>query len=59
MTVTDLYKALEDKQQVDLYSVKNGVFLFCGVCEDITSSCMELNVKHIYSHHDVLVVSVD
>lgn len=26
MTVTDLYKALEDKQQVDLYSVKNGVF---------------------------------
>lgn len=59
MTVTDLYKALEDKQQVDLYSVKNGVFLFCGVCENITPSCMELNVKHIYPHHDVLVVSVD
>lgn len=37
---------------------KKGVFIYTGECKDITSSCMELQVRSIYPNNDLLVISV-
>lgn len=58
MLVSDLFRVLDDSQDVDIYEAKKGVFIYTGECKDITSSCMELQVRSIYPNNDLLVISV-
>ena len=59
MVVSDLFKVMSETQQVDIYSMENGVFIFTGASIDITLSCMDSEVKNIFTNNDSLVIEVE
>ena len=59
MVVCDLFKVMSETQQVDIHSMENGVFIFTGVSRDITLSCMDLEVKNVFTNNDSLVIEVE
>ena len=59
MVVCDLFKVIREKQQVGIYSLESGVFIFTGDSIDITLSCMELEVKNVFTNNDTLVIEVE
>ena len=59
MVVCDLFKVIYETQQVDIYSLENDVFIFTGVSRDITLSCMDLEVKNVFTVNDSLVLEVE
>lgn len=59
MLVSDLFKALDDTQDVDIYIRKTGVYIFSGESRDITSSCLELHVNKLFVNNDSLVIEVE
>lgn len=59
MVVCDLFKVIYETQQVDIYSLENDVFIFTGVSRDITLSCMDLEVKNVFTVNDSLVIEVE
>lgn len=59
MLVSDLFKVLDDTQDVDIYNRKTGVYIFSGEIRDITSSCLELHVNKFFANNDLLVIEVE
>ena len=59
MVVSDLFKVMSESQQVDIYSLKNGIFMFTGVSRDITLSCMDSEVKNVFTNNDSLVIEIE
>ena len=59
MLVSDLFKVMNETQQVDIYSLENGVFMFTGESRDITLSCIDLEVKNVFTNNDSLVIEVE
>ena len=59
MLVSDLFRVMSETQQVDIYSLENGVFMFTGASRDITLSCMDSEVKNIFTNNDSLVIEVE
>lgn len=59
MLVSDLYKLLDDRQDVDIYNRKTGVYIFSGESRDITSLCLELHVNKLFANNDLLVIEVE
>lgn len=59
MVVSDLFKVMSETQQVDIYSLENGVFMFTGASRDITRSCMDSEVKNVFTNKDLLVIEVE
>ena len=59
MLVSDLFKVLDNTQDVDIYSRKIGVYIFSGESRDITSSCLELHVNKLFANNDLLVIEVE
>ena len=59
MVVCDLFKVMSETQQVDIYSLERGVFIFTGASIDITLSCMDLEVKNVFTNNDSLVIEVE
>lgn len=59
MVVLDLFKVLDDTQDVDIYNRKTGVYIFSGESRDITSSCLELHVNKLFANNDLLVIEVE
>lgn len=59
MLVSDLFRVLDDTQDVDIYSRKIGVYIFSGESRDIISSCMELYVNKLFANNDLLVIEVE
>lgn len=59
MLVFDLFKVLDDAQDVDIYNRKTGVYIFRGVSGDITSSCLDLHVNKLVDNNDLLVIEVE
>ena len=59
MLVSDLFRVMSETQQVDIYSLENGVFMFTGVSRDITLSCMDSEVKNVFTNNDLLVIEIE
>lgn len=61
MLVSDLFRVMSETQQVDICSLENGVFTFTftGVSRDITLSCMDSEVKNVFTINDSLVIEVE
>ena len=59
MVVSDIFKVMYETQQVDICSLENGVFIFTGASRDITLSCMDLEVKNVFTINDSLVIEVE
>lgn len=59
MLVSDLFKVLEDTQQVNIYNRKTGIIIFSGENRDITSSCLELHVSKLVSNKHFLALGVE
>lgn len=59
MVVCDLFKVMSETQQVDIYSLESGVFMFTGESRDIALSCMDSEVKHVFTNNDLLVIEVE
>ena len=59
MLVSDLFKVMYETQHVDIYSLKNDVFIFTGVSRDITLSCMDSEVNNVFTINDSLVIEVE
>lgn len=59
MVVCDLFKVIREKQQVDIYSLESGVFMFTGVSRDIPLSCMDSEVKNVFTNNDSLVIELE
>lgn len=59
MLVSDLFKVLDDTQDVDIYNRKNGVYIFRGESRDITSSCLDLHVNKFFDNNGLLVIEVE
>lgn len=59
MLVSDLFKVLDDTQDVYIYHSKTGVYIFSGESRDITSSCLELHVNRLFANNDLLVLEVE
>lgn len=59
MLVCDLFKVMSETQLVNIYSLGNGVFMFTGASRYITLSCMDLEVKHVFTYHDSVVIEVE
>lgn len=59
MVVSDLFKVMSESQQVDIYSLENGVFMFTGASGDIALSCMDSEVKNVFTNNDLLVIEVE
>ena len=58
MLVSDLFRVISETQQVDIYSLESGVFMFTGASRDITLSCMDSEVKNVFTN-DSLVIEVE
>ena len=59
MVVSDLFKVMSESQQVDIYSLESGIFMFTGASRDITFSCMDSEVKNVFTNNDSLVIEVE
>ena len=59
MVVADLGRVVSESQQVDIYSLENGIFMFTGASRDITLSCMDSEVKNVFTNNDSLVIEVE
>ena len=59
MLVSDLFKVMSESQQVDIYSLGSGIFMFTGVSRDIMLSCMDSEVKHVFTNNDLLVIEIE
>ena len=59
MLVSDLFKVLDNTQDVDIYSRKIGVYIFSGESGDITSSCLEFHVNKLFANNDLVVIEVE
>ena len=59
MLVSDLFRVMGETQQVDIYSLENGVFMFTGANRDITLSCMDSEVKNVFTNNDSLVIEIE
>lgn len=59
MIVSDLFRIMSEKQGVDIYSLKEGVYIFTGESRDITLSCMDSEVKNVFTNNDSLVIEVE
>ena len=59
MVVSDLYRVMSESQQVDIYSLENGIFMFTGASRDIMLSCMDSEVKNLFTNDDSLVIEVE
>ena len=59
MLVSDLFRVMSEKQQVDIYSLEKGVFIFTGASRDITLSCMDSEVKNVFTNNDSLVIEIE
>ena len=59
MLVSDLFRVMSEVQQVDIYSMENGVFMFTGASIDIALSCMDSEVKNVFTNNDSLVIEVE
>lgn len=59
MLVSDMFKVMSETQQVYIYSLESGVFIFTGESRDITLSCMDSEVKNVFTNNDSLVIEVE
>ena len=59
MLVSDLFRVMSETQQVDIYSLENGVFMFIGASRDIALSCMDSEVKNLFTNDDSLLIEVE
>lgn len=59
MSVSDLFKVVDDTQYIDIYNRKTGVYIFSGESRDITSSCLCLHVNKLFTNNDLLVIEVE
>ena len=59
MLVSDLFRIISEKQHVDICSLESGVFMFTGASKDITLSCMDSEVKNVFTINDSLVIEVE
>ena len=59
MLVSDLFRVMRETQQVDIYSLESGVFMFTGASGDITLSCMNSEVKNVFTNNDSLVIEIE
>ena len=59
MVVCDLFKVMNETQQVDIYSLESDMFMFTGASRDIALSCMDLEVKNVFTNNDSLVIEVE
>ena len=61
MLVSDLFKVLDDTQDVDIYDRKTGTWVFCGESVYIPDSCMELHVIKLFinNSNNVLAIEVE
>ena len=61
MVVSDLFRVMSETQQVDICSLENGVFTFTfiGASRDITLSCMDSEVKNVFTINDSLLIEVE
>lgn len=61
MIVSDMFKVMSETQQVNIYSMEKGV-MFTGASRDITLSCMDSEVKRVFSlndYHSLLMIIVE
>lgn len=59
MVVSDLFRVMSGTQQVDIYSLESGVFMFTGASRDIALSCMDSEVKNVFTNNDSLVIEIE
>ena len=59
MLVSELFKVMSESQQIDIYSLESGIFMFTGASRDITLSCMDSEVKNVFTNNDSLVIEVE
>ena len=59
MLVSDLFRVMSETQQVDIYSLESGVFMFTGASRDIALSCMDSEVKNVFTNNDSLVIEIE
>ena len=59
MLVSDLFKVMSESQKVNIYSLESGIFMFTGESRDITLSCMDSEVKNVFTNNDSLVIEVE
>ena len=59
MLVSDLFRVMSETQQVDIYSQKSDDFMFTGASRDIKLSCMDSEVKNVFTINDLLVIEVE
>ena len=59
MLVSDLFRVMSETQQVYIYSLESGIFMFTGVSRDITLSCMDSEVKNVFTNNDSLVIEIE
>ena len=59
MLVSDLFRVMSETQPVDIYSLESGVFMFTGASRDIALSCMDSEVKNVFTNNDSLVIEVE
>ena len=59
MVVSDLFKVMSELQQVDIYSLESSVFMFTGASRDIALSCMDSEVKNVFTNNDSLVIELE
>ena len=59
MLVCDVFKVMSESQLVNIYSLRNSVFVFTGVCSDIPSSCLDIPVSQIVPVSKTLDILVE
>ena len=59
MLVSDLFKVMSESQKVNIYSLESGIFMFTGESRDITLSCMDSEVKNVFTNNDLLVIEIE
>ena len=59
MLVSDLFKVLDDTQDVDIYDRKTGTWVFSGESAYITDSCMELRIIKLFTNNNLLAIEVE
>lgn len=59
MLVSDLFKVMSESQQVDIYSFESDISMFTGASRDITLSCMDSEVKNVFTNNDSLVIEIE
>ena len=59
MVVSDLFRVMSETQQVEIYSLESDVFMFAGASRDIVLSCMDSEVKNVFTNNDSLVIEIE